>query len=105
MTLIDPQPVTLDRVLPSAQELLDEESRLHARVVSGDELALMECFDRTGPLVFCAALLHTGLESEAEALTEALFVEFWQSPNDFAPERGPLGLQMLLRLSERAAAA
>ncbi len=86
---------------PVGQELLDEQRRLHERVVAGDELALLEVFDRTAGLVFSAAILLSGQRSKAEDLTEALFVEFWRAPEEFPIAAGPLGLQMIRRLADR----
>lgn len=87
------------------KELREEELRLFERVVARDELALMECLDRVGQMVFCAALAQAGDQGAAEDLTEELFVRFWRSPEAFDPARGPLGLQMVGRLKERVGAA
>ncbi|HEX2192130.1 MAG TPA: hypothetical protein VHH09_02975 [Acidimicrobiales bacterium] len=83
-----------------AHRLLAEESRLHERVVRRDESALLECFDRIGDLVYCMALARTGRQASAEELTEAVFVAFWRDPAAFPPSQGPLGLQLLRRMSE-----
>ncbi len=84
-----------------AEELLEEERRLHARVVARDELAMLECFDRSGHHVLCTALVQTGEASTAEDLTQGVFVEFWCAPEAFPPACGPLSLQMIRRLADR----
>ena len=88
-------------VSPRSTASRDEARRLHQRVVAGDEVALMELFDRTGSLVYCAALSMTGAPGLAEDITESLFVEYWSAPGTFDPERGPLIVQMLRRMIER----
>lgn len=84
--------------LPS-DRLVAEESRLHERVVQRDELALLECFDRVADLVYCMALARTGDQASAEALTEAVFLALWRDPAAFSPSHGPLGLQLLRRMT------
>lgn len=85
---------------PTTERLIDEESRLYEQVVKRDTSALLECLDRVGPLVYCSALAHTGREAAAEQLTEALFLSFWREPEAFPLSRGPLGLQLLCRMTE-----
>lgn len=99
MSVVDTRVAAQDPPRPSGRR--DEERRLHERVVAGDELALLECFDRMGDMVFCAALLLSGQRSIAEDLTEALFVDLWRAPKAFDPADGPLGLQMIRRLTDR----
>lgn len=84
-----------------AEQMLEDERSLYRRIVARDELALLESFDRSGHLVFCTALLLSGESSTAEDLTEELFAELWRSPEGFAPTHGPLGLQMIRRLTDR----
>lgn len=84
--------------LSRAEAMCEEERRLHQRVVARDELALLESFDRSGHLVFCAALLLSGERSTAEDLTAELFTELWRSPQAYPPAHGPLALQMIRRL-------
>ena len=83
-----------------ADRLLAEESRLHERIVQRDESALWGCFHRIGELVYCMALARTGRQAAAEELTEAVFVAFWRDPAAFPPTQGPLGMQLLRRVSE-----
>lgn len=85
---------------PPTDRLIEEELRLHERVVQRDESALLECLDRVGDLVYCMALLQTGRPALAEELTERLFVAFWRDPEAFPPTQGPLGLQLVRRLTE-----
>jgi DNA-directed RNA polymerase specialized sigma24 family protein len=79
--------------------LLDEELRLHERVVARDEAALLEWLGRTGGVVYSVALSHTGRVGLAEDLTEALFLEVWRHPEAFHPDKGPLTLQLIRRMS------
>ncbi len=85
---------------PSTEALIEEERELHERVVQRDESALLECLDRTGPLVYCMALQHTGGQAAAEDFTERIFLAFWRNPHAFPPSQGPLGLQLLRRLTD-----
>lgn len=84
--------------LTEGEAMLLEQERIHERIVAGDKLALLESLDRIGGMVFCVALLLTGQHHAAEALTEALFLELWREPDQFAPKHGPLGVQMIRRL-------
>ena len=83
----------------SGDRLVAEESRLHERVVRGDESALLECFNRVGDLVYCMALARTGDQTSAEELTEAVFLALWRDPAAFSPSHGPLELQLLCRMT------
>lgn len=74
-----------------------EECELHRRLCDRDERALLECFDRFGPLVFWALCQRTGDRVRAEDLTEALFARLWKDPAAFAPEQGPMAFQLLQR--------
>ncbi len=86
------------------EALLAEERHLHDRVVDRDELALMESFDRTACVVYRSALSMSDTPDRAAALVEALFVEYWRSPQSFDPACGPLSLQMIRRLVHRVGA-
>lgn len=85
------------------RQLLDVELALHQRVVNRDQSALLEWLQRAGSLVYCAALLRTGAPAEAEAMTEALFLEVWRHPAMFHPADGPLSLQLIRRMSQQLA--
>ncbi|MDQ3978144.1 MAG: hypothetical protein M3314_01130 [Actinomycetota bacterium] len=80
---------------------LDEELRLHQRIVEGDESALLECLDRAGHLVYCSALLRAGNSTAADDLTEAVFVDLWREPEAFHPAHGPIALQLMRRIARR----
>ena len=86
------------------RHLLDVELRLHQRVVARDRSALLEWLQLVGDVVYCAALSRTGRDAEAEELTEALFLEVWRHPAMFHPADGPLGLQLIRRMSQRPVA-
>ena len=79
--------------------LLDEELRLHERVVERDEAALLEWLRRIGGMVYSVALSNTGRVGLAEDMTEALFLDVWRHPEMFHPSRGPLVLQLIRRMS------
>ena len=89
---------------PSAT-LLEEERLLHERIVQRDDSALLEYLDRMGHVLYCAALMHTGDTTAAEALTEELFIDLWQEPEAFNPAHGPAALQLLERMARRWNAA
>jgi DNA-directed RNA polymerase specialized sigma24 family protein len=78
--------------------LLDEELRLHQRVVARDEAALLEWLRLIGDVVYSAALSRTGELTAAEDVTETLFLEVWRHPEQFHPTRGPLTLQLVRRM-------
>lgn len=59
MSDVELQTVSFPSRLAGGQEL-DQQRSLHERVVAGEEAALLEAFDRTAGLVFCAALLLSG---------------------------------------------
>jgi len=81
-------------------EMLEEQRGVHERVVARDRRALLEALDRNGHMVFCCALALSGQSAIAADLTEAVFVQYWRTPEAFPPTRGPLGLQMIRQLLE-----
>jgi len=86
------------------RQRLDEELRLHRRVVARDRDALLEWLRLVGDVVYCAALSRTGTAADAEDLTEALFLDVWRHPEMFDPAEGPLSLQLIRRMSQRPVA-
>lgn len=82
----------------------DAELRLYQRILDRDELALLECLDRIGDLVYCTALLSAGSPAVAEDLTDALFLDLWREPESFHPAQGPFALQLICRLARALAA-
>ncbi len=83
----------------SACGLYLEQRDLHERIRTGDKLALLECLDRFGHIVYCTLLGVTGDTALTEELTERAFVSLWRSPAVFDPGRGPIAFQLLRALS------
>lgn len=75
---------------PSRRAESPSDSELMTRVVSGDERALSELYDRHAPLVFNLARAVTGGEEDAEEVTEDVFVRLWTGADVFDPDRGSL---------------
>ncbi|MEU5879886.1 sigma-70 family RNA polymerase sigma factor [Spirillospora sp. NPDC047279] len=67
-----------------------DDALLHQRVVSGDESALAELYDRLAPLVFGLCVRVTRDRAIAEDLTQEVFLTFWERPLAFDPARGTL---------------
>lgn len=67
-----------------------DESRLVARLIAGDDLALGQIYDRYSSLVFGLARRITGSGAAAEEITQEVFVFLWEHPDRFDPERGSL---------------
>ncbi|KAB2347018.1 RNA polymerase sigma factor [Actinomadura rudentiformis] len=70
--------------------LQGDDALLHQRVVSGDESALAELYDRFSPLVFGLCVRVTRDRTIAEDITQEVFLTFWERPLAFDPERGTL---------------
>ncbi|GLX94315.1 sigma-70 family RNA polymerase sigma factor [Herbidospora sp. NEAU-GS84] len=62
----------------------------HRRVVSGDESALGELYDRFSALLYGLALKVTRDRVAAEDITQEVFATFWERPLGFDPSRGSL---------------
>ncbi len=86
------------------RQRLDVELGLHRRVVARDRDALLEWLHLAGGVVYCAALSRTGGATDAERVTEALFLDVWRHPEMFDPWDGPLSLQLIRRMSQHHAA-
>lgn len=66
------------------------ERALHERLVGGDKGALEEIYTRHASVVFNVATRVTGDRAAAEEVTQAVFLDLWQRPGRFDPERGSL---------------
>ncbi|WP_144022833.1 sigma-70 family RNA polymerase sigma factor [Asanoa hainanensis] len=75
----------------------EQDVRLRAGLIAGDEPTLAEVYDTYGPVVYGMALQVTGDRGAAEDITQEVFVDLWRRPERFDPHRAPLrGWLMLI---------
>ena len=67
---------------------MDEE--LVASFRQGEPVAVREAYERWSPLVHTLARRALGNQTEAEDVTQHVFVEAWRTRHRFDPTRGPL---------------
>ncbi len=75
---------------------------LMARVVSGDDDALAELFDRYGAFVLGVARRAAGSVCTAEDVVQDVFTALWCHPERFDPERGSLRAFLGVQAHRRA---
>jgi RNA polymerase sigma-70 factor, ECF subfamily len=69
---------------------------------AGDGQALGEIYDRYGLTVYRVALKILRNATDAEDLTQEVFVTFWQGANKYEPQRGALSTFLLLVTRSRS---
>jgi RNA polymerase sigma factor (sigma-70 family) len=65
------------------------------RFVAGEEAALAEIYQRWSPLVYSVALRSLGDVSEAEDVTQKVFVAAWSGRHTFRPERATVAAWLI----------
>ncbi|MGO4298848.1 sigma-70 family RNA polymerase sigma factor [Leifsonia sp. RAF41] len=73
----------------------DTERSLITDLRSGDVSAIERLYQRWGRLVYTLALRSLGNVSDAEDVTQQVFVSAWQSRNGFNPDRGKLSTWLM----------
>ncbi|MFQ4140468.1 sigma-70 family RNA polymerase sigma factor [Nodosilinea sp. PGN35] len=74
---------------------------LVTRLWAGDTAALATLYDRYAPMVYTLALKMLSNPTEAEDLTQEVFVNFWQR-RQYDPERGSMGSYLATYTRSRA---
>jgi RNA polymerase sigma-70 factor (ECF subfamily) len=78
------------------------ESELHQRLVAGDERALAMAYDQYSAVVYGIAKRVTNDTSFAADVTQEVFVQLWERPDRFDPERGSLRTFLAVLARRRA---
>jgi RNA polymerase sigma-70 factor (ECF subfamily) len=79
----------------------EQDVRLRAGLIAGDEPTLAEVYDTYGPVVFGMALQVTGDRGAAEDIAQDVFVDLWRRPERFDPHRAPLRGWLLVMARRR----
>ncbi len=68
----------------------ENDARIRDALIAGSEAALAEAYDTYAPVVYGVALYVTRDRGAAEDIVQDVFVEMWQRPERFDPQRAPL---------------
>ena len=79
------------------------EDDLNSRFVAGDEAALAEIYRRWSPVVFTLALRSLGDRSDAEDVTQRVFVSAWTSRASFDSRKAKLSTWLIVITRRRIA--
>jgi RNA polymerase sigma-70 factor (ECF subfamily) len=82
--------MTIVRPVNTASLAGPTDASLMARIAVGDDRALQTVYERYSPLVYGLARRVTASTSQAEEITQEVFVYLWQNPDRFDAERGTL---------------
>ncbi|MFS0867198.1 RNA polymerase sigma factor [Microbacterium sp. 179-B 1A2 NHS] len=87
------------------EHVVDEDTELAQRFVSGDERALKILYDRWSRVVYTLAARSLGDLAEAEDVTQRTFVSAWTSRGSYRPDGAPLGAWLIAIARRRIADA
>ena len=79
-----------------------DDAALLERVMSNDQTAMTDLFDRYGGLVYSVALRVLNDSAQAEDLMQDVFFQVWKKPDAFVQGRGSLGAWLAVVARNRA---
>jgi RNA polymerase sigma-70 factor (ECF subfamily) len=80
----------------------ERDTEWHSRLVAGDEAALGEVYEAFARLVMSLAYRVVGDRDAAGDVTQEVFVQLWQRPLAYDPDRGSLRAWLALLAHRRA---